>query len=491
MIESETEKFKYLLYFCRMELAIKKYLFFFSFLFSTVFAQERLGISNSNYSSGNSIFLNPSSSVDSRTYMHVNIAGANVYAMNNLTYLSNFYAWSLIKNPEINSYVISDIALKKFIYACADLNGPSFVISKRNIGAGLFVRGRSIFDARNVPYRLTEALLARADATGPKEDAVNIKRSKLSSMTWVEYGANFGMVIKKNKDNYITFGANVRYLTGINFFQTYLKQLKGFYNDSVLNIDNFEGSVKYNSIGWNTGNGYAMDIGFTYKKMLEHIGSYYSHSTRSNCKYIDYQYKFGLTLRDAGYIRFVKNTNVAGISGGGYFRSDLNDVSYKSALETKLNTRFVSSPITAMLPALLVAQFDYNLGSDFYVNGTATKNLLLKDFTGVHGPDLISVCPRYETKLFEVGLPLTFQRYLYPQFGFTFRYRSFVLGFDNVLPLLFSVDTYGLNAYFSLGFSIYNNKACNVKSVSVDNCSRYRRSNPTKKKKFFRRLFRK
>jgi len=34
-------------------------------------AQEKLGISNSNYSSTNSIFLNPSSSVDSRTYMQL------------------------------------------------------------------------------------------------------------------------------------------------------------------------------------------------------------------------------------------------------------------------------------------------------------------------------------------------------------------------------------------------------------------------------------
>jgi len=90
--------------------------------------------------------------------------------------------------------------------------------------------------------------------------------------------------------------------------------------------------------------------------------------------------------------------------------------------------------------------------------------------TGVQGANLVSICPRYELRQFEVAMPLTFQRFIYPQLGLAFRYRTFVLGFDNMFPLFLKKNTYGVGVYFTLGFSIFRNHACRVKSTHVDYC---------------------
>src|ERR1035437_4165000 len=76
----------------------KNYFVFILLLyFLPLSAQEKLGIANSNYSSTNSIFLNPSSSVDSRTFVQANLLGLNIYGMNNAAYLPLFSVYSAAK----------------------------------------------------------------------------------------------------------------------------------------------------------------------------------------------------------------------------------------------------------------------------------------------------------------------------------------------------------------------------------------------------------
>ncbi|MGB1032611.1 MAG: hypothetical protein ACPGWM_08340, partial [Flavobacteriales bacterium] len=51
-------------------------------------AQESMGIRASNYAPTQSIFLNPSSIVDSKAFIDINLVGFSVFARNNFVYLS-------------------------------------------------------------------------------------------------------------------------------------------------------------------------------------------------------------------------------------------------------------------------------------------------------------------------------------------------------------------------------------------------------------------
>ena len=60
--------------------------------FTCSFSQEKLGIANSNFHPTSSIFLNPSSSVDSRTFAQLNLIGLNAFMVTNQMYLPQIIA---------------------------------------------------------------------------------------------------------------------------------------------------------------------------------------------------------------------------------------------------------------------------------------------------------------------------------------------------------------------------------------------------------------
>jgi hypothetical protein len=444
---------------------MKRHLFLLlSLSICQVNAQERLGIENSNYYPVTSIFLNPSSSVDSRTFAQLNLVGANAYALTNQAYLHKFSAWQALKGNVEPTF--STLKLKKFFYANASVDAPIGVVSYDEWGFGFFVRGRAEIDVRNVPYELTNAILLPGTVTNTKQVDINYRNVKLSEMSWVEYGINAGKIIHRDNDIMITAGGNLKYLTGINIFYANLGRLDGFMVDTFIDLEKMKGRIRVNDPGWNTGRGIGLEAGVTFKKMKDWVDSYYAHSKKSGCKYIDYKYKIGVSLLDLGYIRFNQRTLKGDIDGQATIKNYENVNSAEEVLQDNFNTSLVYlSPIWASLPTALSIQGDLNLGKNFYLNGTTMLGMTTARMTGVQRANLVSIAPRYERRQIEVAMPLTFHRFLYPQLGLAFRFRSFVLGFDNVFPLFLKKNTYGLNAYFNLAISLFKNPACREKKV--------------------------
>ena len=353
----------------------RRSIFFLLFAaFFTVKAQERLGIANSNYFSTSSIQLNPSSSVDSRVYMQLNLVGANVYFKTNMGYLPHFGIKDIVNIP---SPVRSTVERKQFLHAGGIIDGPSFVISKRQYGAGFFVRGRAVVDMRRVPYDLASMLL-RGSFFNSADDVdlvgQNFRNAKFSTMTWVEYGVNFGRMIKKDRNTLFTLGGNLKYLTGIGISYTDFIRFKSHRNSNSIGVDELRAITKQNEAKWNSGKGFGLDIGVTYKKMLGYVDAYYANSTRSNCEYVDYKYKLGLALRDAGFIRYTGNTTETRVDGSGHLNPNRSDTSFSNALQYNFNsTTTTGKPIWACLPTALTGQFDWNVDNYLYLNVTAIK----------------------------------------------------------------------------------------------------------------------
>jgi hypothetical protein len=437
--------------------------------FSTsVFSQEKLGIANSNYSSTNSIFLNPSSSVDSRTFIQMNLIGANAYLMTNSAYLPAFSLWRAVGGGYKEKPVILTNNQKNFFYGNFALDAPAVVVSHRRIGIGIFARGRAEIDIRRIPYQLTSILvpLITNSITATVAD-FDLKNVKISNMSWAEYGLNFGTMIKKRNGLLITAGGNIKYLTGINLFYANMGRFNAYMKDTLIDIKNLKGKVRVSQPKWSSGKGVGIDFGITYRRALKsetEYEGYYVNSKRSNCQHIDYLYKLGFSLLDLGYINFASKTYKANVDGSlripNYNNAGPVDLLIQNGFRTTVKRNV---PIKATLPTALSAQLDLNMSHHFYLNGTIIKSIIPASVIGVQRANLISVTPRYERRQVEVAIPITFHRFLYPQLGLAFRFRSFVLGFDNVFPLFYAKNTYGLNAYFNLGISLFRNPACRTK----------------------------
>lgn len=454
---------------------------------SFLFSQERLGISNSNYSPTNSMHLNPSSTVDSRTYMQINIVGFNAYVKTNMGYIPDF---SVRNYANVAAPIQKDTKRKQFLHAGGSVEALSFTISKRDYGAGFFIRGRSVIDLRRVPFELSTMMLRGSFFSSSSDmDIVgqNFRNAKYSTMTWVEYGVNFGKMIKRSRSTLMILGGNLKYNTGINMAYANMIRFKSHDDGGTdMGVDDLKAVYKQTDFLWKSGKGFGLDIGFTYKKMLDYVESYYANSTRSNCKYVDYRYKIGVALRDAGYVRFTKgNPTVTKVDGSGYLNPNSGDTSFASALQINFNsTTETGKAIWSSLPTAFTGQFDYNYDNYLYLNVSVIKNLVPNRITGVQSQDLISFCPRYEFMKFEAALPITFQRFVYPQIGLAIRYRSFVIGFDNLIPVLVKANTNGFGVYCSLAMSLFRNPACDTPDKRIDDCQKYKSGkNKIKRKK--------
>jgi hypothetical protein len=410
--------------------------------------------------------------------MQLNLVGLNVSAKTNAAYLPAFNFWNFVLTRNIPPLQATESKRKKFLYANAVLDGPAFMISKNRFGAGVFARARTVADIRRLPYQLTDLFLNTGNANPDETGEVNVHNARLTNMSWVEYGVNLGYMVYRRKNEMITAGINIKYLTGINLLFLNFADVTGTYSSKGIDIANLEGKYRYAAPAFGSGKGWGGDLGITYKKMLSQVDGYLAHSKRSHCKFVDYKYKLGLSLRDAGYIKFRGNTTKADLQGSGLLGSNTDGV---PGIENTFSvSTSVGEKITAMTPMALSAQLDYNFENNFYVNATLNKNLVPNAATGVQSMDLLSVTPRFETRMVEIALPLTMQKFIYPQVGFAFRFRSFELGFDNVLPLVMKRNTSGVGVYFNLALSIFRNPGCGSSGGGkVDDCGHYK--NPKRK----------
>jgi hypothetical protein len=426
--------------------------------FFSAIGQERMGIANSNYSSVNSIFLNPSSSVDSRTLMQFNLAGANIFAMNNQVYVPQFNLWDAAKG-DVQDPEIKAKGIQRFVYTKAEVNAPAIVVSNQEIGAGLFIRARVELAVNNIPGDLTQLLVKQKIDTTTAFN-VDLRNTRVTEMAWMEYGANFGMMYFKHNKTLITVGGNVKYISGINLGYGNLYKLNAQVNNNQFDVNDVSAKIRYNQPGRATGKGVGFDLGFTYKKMLNFVDGYYSNSKKSGCKYIDYKYKIGFSLLDVGAVKFTQNTYKGDIYGSAVI-SDFKHQNVDSILHSGFTfTEQRNVPIWATLPTAFSIQADYNLSHHFYVNASLVQGITTARMIGVQHANSLSITPRFETRNIELAIPVTLYRYIYPQVGAAIRFRTFVLGMDNILPLITHVNTYGANIYFNLGFSIFKNPGC-------------------------------
>ena len=431
-----------------------------------VFGQERLGISNSNYSSTNSIFLNPSSSVDSKTYMQLNLVGANAFISSNMAYLPKFSAWSLLSGAVPDPVLVQPKG-KEYLIATVNVEALSYVISTMEYGLGVFFRVRSVANAKNIPYDVATQLVdPDSDLENSTPQRLVLKNAALRNMSWAEYGINAGKLFRREPNDLFALSANLKYLTGININYKLINELDATLSDTLYQVDALQAKDRYNDVAWNSGKGFGMDLGFTYKKMLKDINNYFVHARRSNCVTIDYKYKIGVSLLDLGFINFKKNTYSFDVD-----TSNINAYANEGITNNLAPLYTLNKPIWAVTPSALALQGDYNFENSVFLNLTVIKNLVPDGVVGVQGSNLLCVTPRYETKNFEVSLPFTLQRFRYPHLGVGLRFRSLVVGVDNVIPFVTKANTKQFGVYFNLGISLFNNPACNTKRKAVDDCA--------------------
>ena len=437
-----------------------------------VFSQEEIGYTASNYSGVQGLFLNPAKGVDSKTYFDFNLIGLDLFVHNNyvLYKASEFYLWKNIKT-EFPKLADNTTNVYKKAQVVLNVTGPSFHISVGIHSIGLFTRVRS-YTSVKLEEPIAKHIFESFKYQPQLRQEYNLNNMYVNSLTWAEYGLNYGLIIVQRGKTMMTGAFNIRYLTGINSIGADIQNLNYEVKDSTdLQIYNFTGEVKNAYPAYGAGKGWGLDVGFEYKSMLEDVSRYKPNTARGGCRKVDYKWKIGVSVLDVGNINFNTNAVLQNFVNAGtlWHKYDSTNVKGYGGVDTLINQLLNSGGTVARtvefkswLPMAASVQFDYNFENHFYINATATYGPRLGN--NVNRGCLFAIVPRYERKRWEISVPLSLWNFQYPQFGIQVRLNNIlIIGSDRIMPLIYRSNVYGTDIYFHLKFSLYRNPACGKK----------------------------
>lgn len=455
-----------------------KYLIFILLLkFISVNAQENIGIATSNYSPTSSVLLNPSSIADSKVFWEINITGISAFVDNNYVFLpkNEFTIAGAIKNPELIPKPLDKFTSSiKNGYIDVAVQGPSMVFTIGKHAFGINTQVRSVTDIRNVPYNLAKFSFEGFKYLPQRGVEYNGSDVKINTLAWGEVGINYAYIFKQEKTNMYLGGVSLRKLIGITHMGANIDEVT-YQVPDTSNIDfiNAKGKYGFTAPSFNSGDGWAIDLGFTYKKTLDEVDHYTPYSIESNCKKSEYKYKIGVSLLDLGWITFHNDSRYGEIDNQPGVWQKYQSAQFGDAVkndtkivESFLNVQNQKTQYTTYLPSALSVQYDYNFENGFYLNGSIVQNLSFFNELGVNRQNLLAITPRFELPRFEISSPISLRKYTSPSIGIAVRlWNNIIIGTDRLGPLLFNMDIYGLDIYCSFKIAkLYSNK-CKTKRV--------------------------
>ncbi|MFZ9848205.1 MAG: hypothetical protein ACO3EE_08665, partial [Flavobacteriales bacterium] len=139
-----------------------KLLFGLSLLTFSLFSQDRLGLANSNYMPVTTNLFNPSSIVDSYTWLDINLVGTSLFFHNNYLYMpgsklapSDRFTFNFSLNGELGQF---DNKFDKNIYADANVFFPSASLVLGRSSVAISANSRNVVDIRNIPWQVANGM---------------------------------------------------------------------------------------------------------------------------------------------------------------------------------------------------------------------------------------------------------------------------------------------------------------------------------------------
>ena len=452
------------------------------------FAQEMLGLRNSNYAGINSIGLNPSLMVDGRLKWDINILSGGVSLENDYLFIPKnkldfFGLGNIVKQIDKKGYTDDFDATDNNLYFSSAIMGPSlmFPVTRKHSFA-LFSQWRTAISSNGiVPEAAKYAFEGfefdplHYDRTGRFYD---VSGAEFNAMAWLEYGVSYATILSEKERSALKGGITLKFLRGIS--AGFLSDVSGEFNvlnDSDMVFENF--SANYGRVNYNTfdhmnsaddffnGVGYSVDLGVTYEWRRDPAEYTYEMDgeRKLDPEVNKYDVRLGISVLDIGSILYKNNTATFHLESDSalYPNWDVDEFSSNWDFDYTMSNVFYNNPDQSLrddyfsmrLPGALSIQADIRLKDRLYVNSTIIQGLRNKS-AGVDRASIYSITPRYESLWFEAAMPVSFINYKSSalRVGLAFYLGAFWVGSDKVGTLFGLNDLYGADFYFGFKYSI-------------------------------------
>lgn len=457
---------------------------FLLLLSANTFAQEQFGASPSNYTPTLSVFTNPSSMLDSKTWLDIHIIGAGAYAMNNLVYVEKSGILPLIRQRDRefdnNSVKFNTNRNNYKAYNRNFVNVLSGVWSQGDHAAGLFFNGRSYTMTRGISGELVSIIDSSLQGNEvAKNQPFDFSEMYFSSLNFGEIQLSYGYTFYKKKRDMLMGGISLKKFIPIAGGAANINDLRfNLSSDTSFNylFADMDAMYVQQSTNFFKG-GMGLDLGVTYQKMEADCRNYLPNSKKMGCRTIAYKYKIGISVLDIGSVKFnaedVQSQGVR-INEPTLYFSDYTDVNPDSifqaieSLDTIINDENVKNINKIHLPTALSVQFDYNLyDSKVFAYGSLMQGLpISKKKFGLRRANSLMVGARYESRFFDISMPISLYEYTNAQVGLSMRIYFLTIGTDKLLSLFGNTDLYGGDIYAHVKIPIFYNPKCRKRAKS-------------------------
>jgi hypothetical protein len=478
------------------------------------YAQEMLGVGLGNYSGVMSTLYNPAMLTNNKAFLDINIVSADVFFRQDMYYIpkgdySVYKAMHLVEPPKygedsINAKNYTDTETK-FFHTSIRVAGPSASFQWGDHGFALTTGTRFFTSAYNIPWEMPT--LGYIGITNDSLHNINFidYNIDMSSSAWTEVGFSYAYNIYKYFDTQITLGITVRKLWGYAGLTMSVDNIDYIIvNDTTVNIRNanaglgFSLPLDYNSNDINhnpffKGSGISADLGVVYVKKKRGYKRWDRYSLCSQ-PYEDYFYRIGVSILDIGSLRFKNNAQWHTYDNVTSYWDNIDTINFSNinGVMHSLSRVFYGDPTSSLkstsfsmgLPTALSVQMDFHTAKNLYIGGFWIHPLQLFK-NSMRRAAQVAVVPRYETKYFEVNVPVSIYDYKYPRIGLSARFWFFTIGTERLGTWLGLADLNGLDIYTSIKINIGEKGVCRSRRYNACQNGEYGYS--AKQRKLFRK----
>ncbi|NCA75313.1 MAG: hypothetical protein EOM90_03170 [Alphaproteobacteria bacterium] len=486
--------------------------------------QEMLGVMNGNYAGVNGLVMNPSFPAGSVDFLSINLVGADIYANSNYLFIHRKdYSFGGLFTVDINdpaylyTYYYPSVQFTDTLHYLDYLKKTSLkrvFVNTRVLGPSLMYRNgihtfslvsgfRNNVSVDKMTYNTANFIFRGLDFVPQQDITYSEGPYQVALLSWIELGLGYSCVVYEDDQKAFTAGITGKVLLGMAGAYGSVKDVTYNVpnNDTILfdKLDctmgfalpiDLSGGTELQTDPLIRGWGVGFDVGVSY---VRKGGS--SSRNALNADVVqdvaaDYRYRVGLSLLDLGKITFNQGVEVHEFSGvtnemwsglRGFharsIRNFLNSASYNLLGDSTASLTDKSS-FGIWLPAAVSLQADYNFGYHLFANLTFVQGISFGT-PSVRRSTLLALTPRYETRWYEVNLPLSLVDFRDPQIGLALRIFGLTVGTEKLGTFLHLSDVRGVDLYFALSFPIgpgkNNWKGPRSKSGPCDSYENYER----------------
>ena len=466
-----------------------KVLLYLSLLATTItntsYAQRNFGVANSDWSSMNSLFINPASIAGSHEKITISLFSVNVGVDNNYGTFSSIgnlgSAFNSTDSGGNSLFHNSGRQTFSMMVPSAEIRGPGILIKINDRQSiALTTRIRIMNQLSNFDQSLFN-LITNPTIVPNADNKVSAQNFNWTAHIWTELGVTYAVSLIADKNSELKAGITLRYLGGVGYLALKGKNLDVDYQSGKDSFYASNSDLQYTSnivstrsavfnginastlfgnfFGSSQGSGIGADLGVVYAFSPKGKDTYSDEPTSGN----SYKIKLSASITDIGAINYnAKNNSTVNVTGNGYITGKGLGDNAKNATDFKnyiigqgFNADTMSASTKLYLPTAMVVGIDYKVYKKFFLNATYVANLANAQNFGNTYYNQVTITPRYDSKIFTVGMPITYSMLANDmKVGLGLRVAGFFIGSDDMLAL-FSNNQYGFGFYAGAYIPLY------------------------------------